>query len=109
MDVSVKPTEMQNYTVQTKYLFLCSNIAPFIPLSGWTGRVLQVVGVLPAAPDVLHHQGRVKDNVCVGGKLQQGDSEMSHTNGTNSLNFLLFLKASVIFSLRIALGSYLCE
>lgn len=65
MDVSVKPTEMQNYTVQTKYLFLCSNIAPFIPLSGWTGRVLQVVGVLPAAPDVLHHQGRVKDNVCV--------------------------------------------
>ena len=34
MDVSVKPTEMQNYTVQTKYLFLRSDIAPFIPLLG---------------------------------------------------------------------------
>jgi len=64
---------------------------------------------VPCAPDELHHQGRVKDKVCGGGRLQQGGSEMSHTNGTNSLHFLPFLKASVIFTLKIALGSYLRE
>lgn len=60
-------------------------------------------------PGVLHHQGRVKDNVCVGGKLQQGGSEMSHTSGTNSCDFLLFLKASAVFTLSIALGSFVHE
>lgn len=78
MDVSVKPTEMQNYAVQSKYLFwhytFCSSVGLNWKGSPGSGCLIYV----------LHRQGRLKDNVCVGGKLQQGDSEMTHTNSTNS-------------------------
>lgn len=62
-------------------------------------------GVLQV-PDVLH-QGSVKDSVW--GKLQQGGSQMTHTSGTNSCCFLLFLKASAVFTLSITLGSFVHE
>lgn len=50
---------------------------------------------------------KVEDNQCVGAQLQWGESEMSHANGSSSPKyyFLLFLKASVMFTLRIALAS----
>jgi len=46
MDASVKPTEMRDYTVQTRYLFLRFSTTPFILLLGSTGRVLQAAGAL---------------------------------------------------------------
>lgn len=58
MDVGVKLTETQNYTVQTKYLFLHSDIASFVPLLGWTGTVLHAVGALCPRCAALPGQGQ---------------------------------------------------
>lgn len=91
-------------------LNICSCILTSHPLFlCWAELELFSTQWVPYALDVLHYQGRVKNNVCVGGNLHQGDSEMSHINGTNSLKFWLYSNASVIFTLKIPLGSYLRE
>lgn len=93
MDVSVKPTEMQKLTIQTKYLF-------------WR-RTLRSSGLNCKGSGCLWHQmccstGAESRTMCV---LEENFLPMALIK----YSFLQFLKASVIFTLKTALGSYLHE